>query len=94
MPAWLLLSQENTHWLPMWNCKLPFKLSLCKFSGARVKNSKNLSSFHTTIHSKLIIQKQTLISWINSLSLKEKIQIPILTSPSSHVSTTQKSTLF
>lgn len=85
----LLLSQENTHWLLLWNCKLPFESSLCKFSCAHVKNSKNLSSFHTTIHGKLVTQKQTVTSWTNSLSLKERLQIPSLSSPSSHVSTTQ-----
>lgn len=79
----------KTLWLLLWNCKLPFEFSLCKFSCAHVKNSKNLSSFHTTIHSKLITQKQTLTSWKNSLSLKERLQILSLSSPSSHVSTTQ-----
>ena len=52
----LLLSQEITHQLLMWNCVLPFKLSMCNFPSAHVKNSKNLSSFHTTVHCKLVIQ--------------------------------------
>lgn len=71
------------------NC---FSSCLCASSLVHMwKSSKNLSSFHTTIHSKLIIQEQTLISWTNSLSLKERVQILSLSSPSSHVSTTQHS---